>query len=232
MIDLTPFFRSPFAGRNVSFANLHKFTTDHLGLLKSNADAGNFTARQAATVSALAAFDAAIMDNEGQLGQRKMAKQNKKAFRKALPAEISKISIAIQAEFGVDALELTKCFPEGLIIFARCRDAMLENHLDVLIAGLTTLEPALEPGVRAQAEALRDQWLPLHAASGLAGADKKVTEQARRDARRNLERELYLNLLALAQAYPLQPEKLAEFMQVSLLLPHRHHPAAPSTPPG
>jgi len=46
-----------------------------------------------------------------------------------------------------------------------------------------------------------------------------------------LERELYLNPLALAQVYPLQPEKLALFAQPSLLLPPRQPPPKSATPP-
>lgn len=51
MIDLSPFFRSPFSGRNVSFSHLHTFTTDHLARLDANDAAGHFTARRAATAT-------------------------------------------------------------------------------------------------------------------------------------------------------------------------------------
>ncbi len=92
------------------------------------------------------------------------------------------------------------------------------------------LGSALDPGVLVQAVALRDQWRQVNTASGTASGHKAAAEVARWKARRALERELYLNLLALAQGYPLQPEKLALFAQVSLLLPHRHHLAPPATP--
>jgi hypothetical protein len=46
---------------------------------------------------------------------------------------------------------------------------------------------------------------------------KAAAEAGRRNTRRALQRELFLNLLALAQNFPLQPEKLNLFMQPSLL---------------
>lgn len=45
-----------------------------------------------------------------------------------------------------------------------------------------------------------------------------------RDARKALQRELYLTLVYLMVTYPLQPEKLEQYMKQHLL---EDHPAAP-----
>jgi hypothetical protein len=140
-----------------------------------------------------------------------------------LPAVIAQVNVAVKAEYGERASQVAGCFPFGRKIFARCRDDLLETYLGALIDNLQKLAPAL-------VVTLRSDWLALHQSSGTAGAQKATAEASRRNARRGLERELYLNLLALAQNFPLQPEKLNLFMQPSLLFPHRGHKAAPSIP--
>jgi len=228
MIDLSRFFLNPFTDRCISLGNLYAFTTDHLGRLKAKAPEGLAPDRLAATRSALAALDGTCQDDSRKLGERKTQKLNKQAFRKALPAVIAEVNVAVKAKYGERAAQVKGCFPQGRKVFARCRDVMLENYLGALIAELHSIAPDLDPAVPALVEKLRTDWLDLHQASDTAGGRKKTAEESRRSARGNLERELYLNLLALAQAYPLQPEKLAEFMQPSLLFPHRHHPSAPA----
>lgn len=178
----------------------------------------------------MTALDAAFTENDTKLGLRKAQKKTKRSFRKALSAAIGKINVAVKAKFGERAAEVKECFPEGRLIFSRCRDAVLESHLESLINGLQAHAAMLDPGVPAQAEALLASWRAVWETSGSASGVKAAAEAARREARRGLERELYLNLLALAQNYPLQPEKLAVFAQASLLLPHRHHPQKSSTP--
>jgi len=230
MFDLTRFFQSPFDDRNISFSHLLRYTKNHLERLAANDPAGTFAARRAATTTALAAFEATFTVNDGKLGERKAQKRTKQKVRKSLPAAVGKICLAVQVQFGETAPEVRECFPEGRRIFSRCRDAVLENHLETLVAGLTVHAASLPPAVLTQAQSLLAGWRAVNAASGTAGGQKAAAESARRDARRGLERELYLNLLALAQAYPLQPEKLALFAQPSLLLLAKSHPekSAPS----
>ena len=64
---------------------------------------------------------------------------------------------------------------------------------------------------------MRSDWQPIYTASESSTGAKAHTEKAKASARSALQRELFLNLLALAQNFPEQPEMLKVFMQPSLL---------------
>jgi hypothetical protein len=217
MNDLSRFFLNPFDSRNVSLSGLLAFTTDHLARLAANDAGGVFAARRAATAAALAAVEQAFTDDETKLGLRKARKQTARAFRKALPAAVARINVAVKAKFGERSPEVAECFPEGRTGFARCPQDSLENHLETLSNGLKAHATDLDAAVLAQAEDLRTNWLTVRQSSQASSGVKAAAEAGRRNARRALQRELFLNLLAQAQNFPLQPEKLNLFMQPSRL---------------
>ncbi len=217
MNDLSRFFLNPFDSRNVSFGRLLSFTTDHLGRLEANDESGLFTARRAATAAALAAVNAAYEVDDSKLGLRKAHKQAARAFRKALPAIVGRINVAVKSEFGERAPEVEEIFPGGRTIFRLCRQDTLAAHLETLVTGLQAHAAVLDPALVAQAESLKADWAAVIQSSESASAVKASAEAHRRAARRVLQRELFLNVLALAQAYPLEPAKLRLFMDQSLL---------------
>lgn len=92
---------------------------------------------------------------------------------------------------------------------------------------------ALEPpeGASGNSSDLPSVWKgPLEIRGGFVGqseessAVKNHSVAEKRDARKALQRELYLTLEYLMVTYPLQPEKLEQYMKQHLL---EDHPAAP-----
>lgn len=231
MSDLSLYFANPFHDRNINLAALLAFTTDHLQRLAANDPGGIFAARRAATTAAWQAVSDAFTEDQTKLGLRKARKQSIRKFRKALAGGIAKINVAVKAQFGERSPELTEIFPGGRRRFARCPDDSLESHLAALSRGLTAHAAELAAAVVAQAEALRMDWQAVYQASEMSSGVKAAAAASRRNARRALQGELYLNLLALAQQFPEEPAKLGRFMQPSLLKPHRHAPPAPRTAP-
>ena len=65
--------------------------------------------------------------------------------------------------------------------------------------------------------ALKTAWITLYSASESATGAKTTTEEGTQLARENLQLMLYLNLCKLMEMFPRQPEKLALYMQQSLL---------------
>jgi hypothetical protein len=227
MNDLELYLKNPFASRHIGIGKLLAFTTDHLPRLEMAGPGGVWPARMAATRAALAAVNDGDVSNSVHLGERKAQVMTKRAFRRALPKRVAAINVAVKARFGERSAEIWECFPFGRTVFRRCRDDMLAEMLDALSAAVSARATELGPDVVAQAAALVTEWQPVHDASGAAAANKSATEDARRQARSALERELYLNLLALAQQFPGQPEQVGRFMERSLLTRRRPRRAAP-----
>jgi hypothetical protein len=217
MNDLELYLKNPFANRHIGMDKLLAFTTDHLPRLERAGPGGVWPVRIAATQAALAAVNDGDVSNCVHLGERKAQAIAKRAFRRALPKRLAAIHVALMARYGEHAAELAEFFPLGRTGFRRCRDEMLAEMLDALSAAVSARAAELGPDLVAQAAALVTEWQPVHDASGAAAANKSATENARRQARSALERELFLNLLALAQQFPGQPEALGRFMERSLL---------------
>lgn len=224
MNDISRVFLNPFDSVHISLSHLLSFTTDHLVRLQAVDGAGKFATRLAATQVALAAVEAAFTNDETKLGLRKARKLSQRTFRLGLTAAIAKINVAVKAALGERSPAVAECFPGGRAVFARCRAVVLENHLASLITALQAQGALLPGAVASQAVALRADWLAVYQPSAAASGVKAEAEVEVRRARVNLQRELFLNLLALAQNYPGQPEQLGLYMQPSLLT--RSKPAA------
>jgi len=220
MMKLHRYFQNPFASPSFGVGKLLAFTSHHLAELAANNPGGIYDGRIAATTTALNAVNAAAVDNDERLGHRKASKAQKRKFRKALPPAIGKIYVALAAKYGLKAPVLKEFFPAGRSMFVKCRDAILEDELGVLITALTAHQSELGPESLASAKDLQSGWQALQEASGSSAGAKAHTEKVRRDARAALQHELFLNLLTLAQNFPGQPEKLNQFMQQSLLKRH------------
>jgi hypothetical protein len=226
MLSPVIFFQNPFAGRQYGIGRLVAFSTDHLVKLRANNLGGNWPARIAATETALAAFNGRDGAHGSSLGERKASKARLRAFRRELTSRLGDLYLALQIKYGVRSAMLATFFPHGRTYFARCKDDILEPSLKALAAAVANHAAELGPELVAQASALVSDWQPLHAASESSGGAMAKAELNRREARAALVRELYLNLLALAQDYPEQPEKLSVFMQPSLLTQKRRSAAA------
>jgi hypothetical protein len=75
-----------------------------------------------------------------------------------------------------------------------------------------------------------NEWVTVYAASEAATGAKTTTQEGKKLARENLQLMLFLNLLKIAEMFPRQPEKLALYMQQSLLMDHPQQPEEPTPP--
>ena len=228
MKDLHSYFENPFGEPSYGLGKLMAFTAHHLVSLRENNAGGIYDGRIAATGAALAAVHSAGADDDTHLGKRKASKQVKRAFRKSLPASIGTIALALTVKYGERSPMLKTFFPSGRSLFFKCRDDILEAELGVLVDALTAHQSELGPDLLAAAEDLQTRWRAVYADSESSTGDKAASIHAKKSARVALEMELFRNLLALAQQFAGEPEKLDVFMQQSLLTRHRpkkHQPA-------
>lgn len=217
MLSLDIYLKNPFTDGRYGIDRLLAFTTDHLERLRAANLGGAWPGRIAATAAALAAFNGQEVAHSSSLGERKTSKRALREFRRALGERVGALHLALQVKYGPRAAELKTFFPKGRTAFARCPDDLLEPLLKALAAAIAERPAELGPELAATAAGLVADWQPLHATSMAATGAKKTAEFERRGARVALERELYLNLLALAQEFPEQPEKLPAYMHQSLL---------------
>ncbi|MGB8169808.1 MAG: hypothetical protein WCF18_20065 [Chthoniobacteraceae bacterium] len=234
MIDLARFLSNPFDDRRISVAELLSFSSDHLARMISNNPGGQLTARITATTSALTLVQDCVTDDQTKKAIRKARKQVKDAFRDALPAQVAKVQGAVVARYGPDAPEVAECFPQGRSIFSSAPDDRLEQHIDTLLNGVTAHAADLGAPLVASVTSLLTEWQAIYAQSESSGGNVTTSQEGKKQARENLQLMLFLNLLKLAEMFARQPDKLALYMQQSLLedtaAPDEETPPPPPTP--
>lgn len=208
---------NPFSSPRISATNLLAFSTDHLQRLIANNPGGRWDGRIAETTAALAQLQETWQDNDGLLGQRKARKQALRRYRQSLPARLAKITATIVVHYGAKSPEWKECCPGGLTQFSRSSNDRLATHLQALLHGITAHVGTLGPALVAETTALCTEWAALHDASETSSGRKAASEDARRQARQQLQVVLYLNLHHLALLHPDEPERLSLYMQESLL---------------
>jgi hypothetical protein len=231
MRDLSRFLENPFDDQSIGVVKLLAFTTDHEQRMTANNAGGELTARLTATASARTLLEEMRSDDQTQLGLRKARKQAKNAYRETLPGKVGMVMSAVEARYGEDAPEVVECVPQGRSVFSSSADDGLAAHLQTLIDAVTAHQADLGAPLVTQATALLTGWNTVFAASESSTGEKTSTEAEKRLARENLQLMLFLNLLKFAEMFARQPEKLALYMQQSLLEPHPPTPEEPPAPP-
>lgn len=217
---LKRFVENPFDDPAISFDELIAFSTDHLQRLIANNPGALWNNRITATSTALLAVEACLTDDLTKLGLRKSRIQTKDTFRRTLPEKIAMINGVVVGQFGPNAPEVTECFPTGRSVFSTCPDDLVENHLRTLINGLTAHQADLGPEVAGDAGGLLSTWLAVYGASASSTAQKTTAQDAKKNARLNLQLELFKNLLTIALNFARQPDKVSLYMVQSLLDDH------------
>jgi len=235
MRTLSRFLEVPFDDPNISLDELTAFTTDHLERIIAMNPNGEWDARIAATQAALGLLEDCTSDDGAKLALRKARKMAKESYREQLAKKVAMIHAVVVAKFGPDSTQLAECFPQGRSAFTKATDDRVDNHLEILITGLTAHQAELGAQVVTDATTLKTGWDAVYTASESSTGARAQTQEGKRMARENLQLMLFLNLLKIAEMFPRQPQKLALYMQQSLLEDHpisQPEPPQPPTPPG
>ena len=235
MRNLSRFLENPFDDDGIGIAKLIAFSTDCLQRMIANNPSGELSVRITAITSSLGQVTDCVTDDQTKLGVRKARKMAKDAFRKSIPDNVAKIIATVTAEYGQGSPEVTECVPSGRSVFSDCQDDEVSGHLDTLINGVTAYQATLGAPLVTKATALKTAWVTVYNASETSTGQKTTTELEKKLARENLQLMLFLTLLKLAEMFPRQPEKLALYMQQSLLevppTEEEPEPPVPPTPP-
>ena len=215
---LSSFLQNPFSDGRISIDRLMAFTTDHLQRMSANNPGGELTARITATTSAYGLVEDCFTDDQTRLGIRKARKKAKRAYRRqTIRPAIARIEAGLVAAYGGSSTVLLEALPKGRDIFNTCRDDVVEIHLQTLHTVVTAHAADLPPAIVTLADTIQNDWAAIHAASESSTGAKTATEESWRQARENLQIELFHNLLQVAGMFPGQPEKLHLYMQQHLL---------------
>ena len=216
MRKLTTWFEIPFSSKEISVDEISAFTADHLPRMIANNPTGKLDDRIAATTAAVQMFETQFSADLVKVGVRKASMLGKEAYRKTIPAKMEYFDSAITVKLGAGSTVHMECFPQGRNVFNKCTDDAVENHLDTVIAGLTAHAADL-PGLATEASSFKGNWITVYDGSKTAMGAKAATQDTKNAAKAALALQLFLNLLEIAKLFPGQPEKLAIYMQQSLL---------------
>ena len=227
MRKLIRYLDNPFDDPNISLSELLAFTTDHLQRMIANNPDGALDGRIAPTRAALEALSDSASNDQTKLGVRRARKMVKTRFRTSLRAATQRIEGALVAAFGPGAPPVREAFPSGRSIFNRCTDDLLASHLRIMNSVIAARAATLSPEIVALSAGLLDSWAQIHDESESATASKAAAEKTRREARRALQRQLYLNLVKLMERFPSQAKKPPHYTQQYLLKDRRPRAATP-----
>ncbi len=218
MIALFRYSHSPLDDSTISLDGMAAYGSDHNQRMSANNPNGtDLTARIAATAAALDAFHDTLDSDLSRLGIRKGAKLVKNNFRLDLTREAEKVVAAVVAEFGSESPEVLSVIPQGRTVFSRSRDDRLQDHLQTLVSGVEALEATLGAALTVKATALRDDWDVIYQASEESTGVKIATVQTKWEARDALSWELYRNIMAIADLFPRDPDKMRLYCNQTLL---------------
>lgn len=221
MRNLSRFLDNPFDAPGISVDELLAFSTDHLQKTTSLNEGGEWDDHLPGLTAAIEQTLEFTGSDEIKLGFRKAKVAGKDAFRRTLPGKISRIVSSFESTFGDNPGQLedllNQLLPSGQKVFHDCRDDRLVTYLDPVSAICTAQAAALPPAIVTLAQSLHAGWAAVYEASEQAKGQKGATALARRNARENLQLMLYRSLIKLMDLFPRQPEKLAFYMQQSLL---------------
>lgn len=226
MIQLSRYFRIPFSDPAISLNELIAFATDNLQRLIANNPGAVFNNLINGTTTALATLSTCSTDDQTKLAIRKAAKLAKDTFRKALLENIRPVYGALLNKFNDPSPQMTTCFPLGRSIFQTETDDTLRNRLETLVNGLATLIPVMGSEAHGIASSLLSTWIGLYSASETASGTKTATQLEKNTARAILEKQLTINLLAVAQQHVGNEAMADTYFQQHLL----EDPAAPEDP--
>ena len=227
MIDLRKIFTNWFKDPAISFSELLKYAARHLQRMVANNPGALLNTRITATQTALSSVEAGVTDVGTKAAIQEGKTEVKREFRKALPENIRRIHAAVVATFGDPSSDLTECFPEGRAVFGKCRDEELNNKLGQLVACLTPRQAQIGATAVNNAGGLLSTWTAIYLAQDVAMGQRESTADSRDTAKANLQLQLYLNVLALAAAFPDQPDKCDLYCPQQYL----HNAAAPDDEP-
>ena len=224
MRQLINFFKNPFESPEISLAEESAFTTDLVSNLQNDNPLGVHDARITALTSAYGTVETCHAADMAALGTRKARKTAKNLFRDGLPEATARIEIALKAAFGPQGAEVQQAFPSGRNLFGKSPDDLLGAAIGVMNGVVVANAASLPPAIVTLSAGLVTGWAAVYAQSEDASGAKNYSVTEKRAARKALQYQLFLTLVHLMSTYPLQPEKLEQYMKQHLL---EDHPAAP-----
>ena len=217
MFMLSGILRNPFCTRKVSLGNLLRFAGPHLEAMVSRNEDGALTGRIAATSAVLNSVRGGRGDAWVLLAVQMARTQGKRAFRRSLSGELTRIHAGVVAAYGMRSAELTACFPRGRRAFDRCPDAGLGALLGSMAGAVASQAPATGPMVAQRAAELGSTWRALWAEQEEKLAAHQISRFTLRGLRRALEVELNKNVLSLAVQHAEEPELVRRYCPEHLL---------------
>ncbi|RPI12883.1 MAG: hypothetical protein EHM58_19530 [Ignavibacteriae bacterium] len=229
MHDLSVFFRNPFSDNTISDENLKKFTEDHMNMMTTNNEGGQFTTMIAETVAAYNAYFGRSADESTTMDVQTQLNQSMRNIFEEFITLVTRKEPEIRNIWGVESPVYKEFYPEGLAEYNNATLVDVEklmnryinasnNHMQEL--GQNFID--LFNGFKTNFTAARDAQL------------KKISEpQVNTGITANrsvLEKQLVKNLLTFAIVYIDTPEKGLEFFNINILSRPDEGPAsAPQT---
>lgn len=220
MQDLRIFFSNPFlADSRFSFADKQRFSEEHVGKLTAMNSSGQYGTMLADTVSA-------HRDYFGDFTSVKVNEGLQQAQTQVVDELISRFKVRVsRLNKFLEANEVNKTpiyqvfFPVGVLEFSQNTiKSNAESHIDRMVSAITAhTAEAGGPSVLAEFVAFQTDYA---AARGQQLLKKAVTSSNRttRDEKGQVwAKQLFGNLLTIAQEFQGQPERLSDFFDQSIL---------------
>ncbi len=233
MKNLRMYFEIAFDDpEEISFAELKKFSEDHLARLRANNASHEFDSLIAATTTVYDAYFGGISSTDTGAAEREELTGDMDLAFEAFKALVSRREGTVRGEFGRHSAKYQAFFPHGMSEYANADLADAQMLMDRLVSAADANKARLGQGVLDEFTAARTAFQEARDAQL---EQKGVVSDSRTDlraARKALERQLTLNLLTLAIKFLGDPDAGLAFFDQSIIRPAQtNEETAGTTPP-
>ncbi len=219
MITLTFYADSPFANRRIGDKGLLSYTSDQIERMQQENPKGHLLdERIAATTEVFESFKQSVSANLTAIAFRKAAKLTKQKFRNGkMNDQLERFhSWALTAK-GQKPEAVSRVFPKGRYVIQRTADDTVIPNLRSVAKGLRKLGKSIPPDVATEADALLAEWTEIYEESKETAAAAQKALADKRESRKALAWELYLNILEIARLFPNDKRAIERYSQQALL---------------
>ena len=233
MKNLRMYFEVAFDDdQRISYAELKKFSEDHVARLKANNANHEFDGLITDTTATCDAYFGGISDTDtGAAARQGLTIDVDDAFA-AFKALVSRREGTVRGEFGRDSAKYQAFFPHGLTEYANADLSNAEMLMDRVVSAADANKAKLGTGLLDEFTESRRVFQEARDAQLEKKGDVSDSHSGLKTARTALERQLTVNLLTLAIKFLGEPDKGLAFFDQSIIRPaQKSEKTTGATPP-
>ena len=224
MIKLEAFFKVHFRTKKISDNNLREFAQEHISRLSSENPAGIYDGLIAETTALYEIFRKAITDEDTLIARREGSTVAKNHAMKNFQKIISQKEGLVRSAFGKNSGEYQEFFPQNIKEYLHASMWKIDLIMIRFLAASIKYQSVLGEDFINLFTQLKDDFINARNTQMELKGRISGAKTASRNARREMEKQLMINLLIIASNNVGEPNKVNIYFNQRLLKYRKHKP--------